>query len=251
MTDVMAPLERARERLRRIFSCSYIPIEPEERAALFEHYRSTGASLDEWLEQAVAWSNTELIKFLLERRVIPSIGTMKMAVERAPAEIVEILAKGGGELTFSMLFEMVMAPDRFRCHVLSLLQHALQQDAFEIDPRASDQLLGAAIDYGNADEVVKLLVEGYGASTNVLCRDGSPLLHACRSQNDELAAFLIDSGADYDFHRPKCWAARTFAKRYKRSMPQTWSRVAKRELSLKAAKTRKRMDAPVTLRRAM
>ena len=74
MTDVMAPLERARERLRRIFSSSYIPIEPEERAALFEHYRSAGASLDEWLEQAVAWSNTELIKFLLERRVIPSIG---------------------------------------------------------------------------------------------------------------------------------------------------------------------------------
>lgn len=251
MGNEIAPLERARVRLEQIFRYSCVELEQDERAALFDHYRSSGASLEEWLVQAIEWSNVELIRILLDEGVIPSMETMKNAVNRAPAKIVEILAKGGGELTFSMLFDMVMAPDRFRCHVLPLLQHALQQDALEIDPRVSDQLLGAAIDYGNDDEVVKLLVEGYGASTNVPCRDGSPLLHACRSQNDELAAFLIDSGADYDFHRPKCWASRTFAKRYKRSMPQTWSRVAKRELSLKAAKVRKRMGAPVEMRRAM
>lgn len=101
--------------------------------------------------------------------------------------------------------------------------------------RASDWLprvIDGFISSRPQDKVVALLEAGASVT-------GDMLIEACRRGDDELAALLLEHGADPDARRKGCWSAFAYAKRNREWMPATWTAMTRHALAKKAASKRR------------
>ena len=218
---------------------------------LFELYRGRGANLDELLVPAVSKESVSFVELLLEAGVKANDEVMtRWGANRNP-DIVELLLRAGGVPTFDVM-RGILRDKWLPAKPLLYLEAFLASGQVSLSQEAIDMLLEEAVDLRHSAAVQRKLIEGYGANVDIECRDGTPLITACRLRDDELALYLIDQGADIDFHRPGCWSARAYAKRYRNEMPMTWARIRRHELTRKASTaTRRRAVVNDVGRRAM
>ena len=219
---------------------------------LFDHYRGLGARLDELLMPAVRAKAHEFVRLLLANGVKPTNESMEEWVKTGRLRILNHLLDAGGVPTFDIILGVLRLPYYDASDRVDLMEAILTKGRPCLTQHECDHLLEVVVDWGYGGRMQQLLIEGYGANVDVECEDGTPLIRACRDQDDKHALYLIESGADIDYRRPGRWSARTFAKRHKEVMPLTHARISRHELTKRANRKRELLgldDVPV--RRAM
>lgn len=241
----------ATNRLKELGCKFFQVLRAEDAKVLFEHYRDRGARLDELLLPAVRGGAFEFVRLLLVNGVAPTNEAMDEWVKRSHGRILNHLLDAGGVPVFDIILEVIRLTHYDHDDRVRLLEAILTKGRPSLTQQERDQLLEEAVDRGYGSRAQELLIEGYGANVDVECKYGTPLIIACRNQDDEHALYLIDHGADIDYRRPGRWSARTFAKRHKEVMPLTHARITRHELTKKADKKRKQIEVDAPMRRAM
>ena len=219
---------------------------------LFDHYRGLGARLDELLVPAVCAKAHVFVRLLLDAGVMVTNEAMEQWVKTGRLTILNHLLDGGGVPAFEIILDVIRRTYYDASDRVSLLEAILTKGHPCLTQRERDELLEVAVDRGYDSRMQQFLIEGYGANVDVECEDGTPLICACRNQDDRHALYLIDKGADIDYRRPGRWSARNFAKRHKEVMPLTHARIRRHELAKKADKKRRLLEVDeVPVRRAM
>lgn len=117
----------------------------------------------------------------------------------------------------------------------NFLARFMASEAVGVPQAIQDELLKDMADCEVGIDFQRVAISHFHANVNVPCKHGTPLLAACRRQDDELALFLIEHGADINLHPPGKWSARSFVKRYRQTMPRTWAWFVRHDLGKKAA----------------
>ena len=241
----------ATERLKFLGCNVFQILTAEEAAVLFSFHHGQGAKLHKLLIPAVHRGSDEFVRLLMASGVQPTHEAMLAWVARGRLRMLHHLLDAGGVLTFEMLVDVIEGHSYDEYDCVPQMEAALAKNRLLLSQQEKDRLLAVASGRGIGIEMHKLLIEGYGACVDVECQHGTPLIHACRNRNDELALYLIEQGADIDYKRPGKWSARTFVKSYKEVMPLTHARITRHELTKKADKKRKQIEVDAPMRRAM